>query len=194
MLSNRISFFYDLRGPSMTIDTGCSASMVALSQACQTIWAGESDLSIVTGANAMLNEDMFIAMSCLGYVELPSPCSTNIDKLLGLSAKMEDALLGTHEPTATAAVRALGSLYSNLSTLPWRPQIACTLSSERVARTMTEKQPPSRPRPWKRKSSLSRPHTDGQTSTLARLVMLKHMQVPFHCDLFFTCKPRGTHP
>lgn len=83
MLSNRISFFYDLRGPSMTIDTGCSASMVALSQACQTIWAGESDLSIVTGANAMLNEDMFIAMSCLGYVELHSPCTTNFDKLLG---------------------------------------------------------------------------------------------------------------
>ncbi|CAI6088461.1 unnamed protein product [Clonostachys chloroleuca] len=74
MLSNRISFFYDLRGPSMTIDTGCSASMVALSQACQTIWAGESDLSIVTGANAMLNEDMFIAMSCLGALSKDGRC------------------------------------------------------------------------------------------------------------------------
>jgi len=52
----------------MSIDTGCSASMVALHQACQTIWSGASDISVVAGANALLSPDMFISMSSLGFV------------------------------------------------------------------------------------------------------------------------------
>lgn len=35
MLSNRISHFFDLRGPSMTIDTGCSTGLTALHVGCQ---------------------------------------------------------------------------------------------------------------------------------------------------------------
>lgn len=67
MLSNRISHFYDLQGASMSIDTGCSGSMVALHQACRSIWSGDSDVSVVAGADALLNQDSFIAMSTLGY-------------------------------------------------------------------------------------------------------------------------------
>jgi acyl transferase domain-containing protein len=50
IMSNRISWFYDLRGPSMTLDTGCSASLVGVHLACQSLRAGESTLvrSIVT--------------------------------------------------------------------------------------------------------------------------------------------------
>jgi acyl transferase domain-containing protein len=40
MLSNRLSWFYDLRGPSFTIDTACSSSMVALHEACRDIQDG----------------------------------------------------------------------------------------------------------------------------------------------------------
>ncbi len=67
MLSNRISHFFDLRGPSMTIDTGCSSSLTSLHTACRSLQAKDCDMSIVTGCNTMLNPDPFISMSGLGY-------------------------------------------------------------------------------------------------------------------------------
>lgn len=68
MFSNRVSHFYDFQGASMSIDTGCSAALAALHQACQTIRSGESEVSIVGASNAILNPDIYIAMSTLGYV------------------------------------------------------------------------------------------------------------------------------
>lgn len=44
LLANRLSWFYDLRGPSMTIETACSGSLVALHLACQSIRSGESKM------------------------------------------------------------------------------------------------------------------------------------------------------
>ncbi|KUI53493.1 Lovastatin diketide synthase LovF [Cytospora mali] len=68
MASNRISHFFDLRGPSMTIDTGCSTTLTALHQAVQGLRLGEADMSIVGGANVLLNPDWFKAFSSLGMV------------------------------------------------------------------------------------------------------------------------------
>lgn len=44
MLSNRLSWFYDLRGPSFSIDTACSSSMVALHEACRDIQDGTTSM------------------------------------------------------------------------------------------------------------------------------------------------------
>lgn len=44
ILSNRLSWFYDLRGPSMTIETACSSSMIALHLACQSLRLKESKM------------------------------------------------------------------------------------------------------------------------------------------------------
>jgi acyl transferase domain-containing protein len=66
MVANRISHFYDLQGPSMSIDTGCSSGLVAMHQGCQSIRSGESNLSIVGAASTLLNQDAFICTSTLG--------------------------------------------------------------------------------------------------------------------------------
>lgn len=50
ILSNRISHFLDINGPSMTIDTACSGTMTALDMACQTLDLHRADGMIVAGA------------------------------------------------------------------------------------------------------------------------------------------------
>lgn len=51
IMSNRISYFFDWRGPSMTIDTACSSSMVAIHQAVQALRNNESRTAVAAGAN-----------------------------------------------------------------------------------------------------------------------------------------------
>ena len=66
MMANRISYFYDLRGPSFTLDTACSSSLMALHQACQSIRVGESKQAIVGGVHLVLSPDCMASMSLLG--------------------------------------------------------------------------------------------------------------------------------
>ena len=66
LLSNRISYMFDLRGPSMTVDTACSSSLTAMHVACQSMRAGETRMAIVAGCHLNLSPDDFIAYSNLG--------------------------------------------------------------------------------------------------------------------------------
>ncbi len=68
IISNRLSYTFDLRGPSVTLDTGCSGSLVALHQACQSLRYGESSMSLVGGTNLILSPDTMIPMDTLQSV------------------------------------------------------------------------------------------------------------------------------
>ncbi len=55
IIANRVSYYFDLRGPSVTVDTACSSSLVAVHLACQSLRAGESNLAIAGGVNLLLS-------------------------------------------------------------------------------------------------------------------------------------------
>lgn len=63
LLSNRISYTFNLRGPSFTLDTACSSSLVATHWACEAIRAGQASMAFVGGVNIMMRPEFPIMMS-----------------------------------------------------------------------------------------------------------------------------------
>ncbi|KAL4905236.1 hypothetical protein BDW74DRAFT_178239 [Aspergillus multicolor] len=61
--ANRVSWFYDLTGPSVNVDTACSSSLVALDVACQGLRAGQMGMALVGGVNLLLAPDLFQVLS-----------------------------------------------------------------------------------------------------------------------------------
>lgn len=74
MSSNRISHFFDLRGPSATVDTGCSTALVALHQAVNSLRLREADMSVISAGNLLLGPDMFKIFSSLGMLSADGRC------------------------------------------------------------------------------------------------------------------------
>ncbi|KAA8645229.1 Type I Polyketide synthases (Type I PKS), partial [Aspergillus tanneri] len=74
ILSNRISYCFNLKGPSMTINTACSSSLVALHQAVLGLRSGESKTAIVTGVNVILDPALYIGESKLHMLSPTSRC------------------------------------------------------------------------------------------------------------------------
>lgn len=78
MLSNRLSHFFNLKGPSMTIDTACSGSLICLDMACRYLQTGEINSAIVAGANIYLSPEhvMDHYMGANGTASLSGKCHT----------------------------------------------------------------------------------------------------------------------
>ncbi|KAJ5207271.1 Acyl transferase/acyl hydrolase/lysophospholipase [Penicillium cf. griseofulvum] len=68
ILSNRVSWFFDFKGPSMTVDTACSSSLVALHLAVQSLRAKETSMAVVSGVSILENPVETIGMSHHGLL------------------------------------------------------------------------------------------------------------------------------
>ncbi|ETS73046.1 hypothetical protein PFICI_15221 [Pestalotiopsis fici W106-1] len=64
--ANRLSHFFDLRGPSVSVDTACSTALAALHLACQSIRTGEANMAVVGGSNLILHPGSSMSLSNLG--------------------------------------------------------------------------------------------------------------------------------
>ncbi|CAJ2506203.1 Uu.00g003330.m01.CDS01 [Anthostomella pinea] len=74
MLSNRPSHAFDLRGPSLTLDTACSGGLTALHLACQSLQDGETDAALATATNLILGPDFTIGLSNLHMSSADGRC------------------------------------------------------------------------------------------------------------------------
>lgn len=76
MLANRISFQFDLNGPSETIDTACSSALVAIHRALMALAGGEIDMALAGGIHLMLNPEMSVQYSKAGMLSPDGRCHT----------------------------------------------------------------------------------------------------------------------
>ncbi|KAL8734411.1 MAG: hypothetical protein Q9181_003232, partial [Wetmoreana brouardii] len=74
ILANRISYFYNLHGPSATVDTACSSSLVCFHMGNQSIRNYESDISIIVGSALHFDPNIFVTMTDLGMLSTDGRC------------------------------------------------------------------------------------------------------------------------
>ncbi len=74
--ANRISYLYNLKGPSVTLDTACSSSLVGVHLACQSIWSGESTMALAGGVNIMSRPETSMMLSQGNFLSPDGYCKT----------------------------------------------------------------------------------------------------------------------
>nr|ASK38717.1 polyketide synthase [Paecilomyces divaricatus] len=115
--ANRVSYFFDLRGPSVTVDTACSGSLVALHLACQSLRTGDAKMAIVSGVNTILSHEFMSTMSMMRFLSPDGRCYTFDERANGyargegvgclLLKPLSDAL--RDNDTIRAVIRGTGS-------------------------------------------------------------------------------------
>lgn len=66
-IPNRVSYFFDFKGPSMAIDTACSASGTSIHMACESLRKGECKLAIAGGVNLFLHPSRYVQYAQLQF-------------------------------------------------------------------------------------------------------------------------------
>jgi fatty acid synthase len=74
MFANRVSYTFDLKGPSYSIDTACSSSLLAMDQAIAAIRSGQCDAAIVGGVNLILKPQSSLQFHRLSMLAPDGKC------------------------------------------------------------------------------------------------------------------------
>ncbi|RYP75275.1 hypothetical protein DL771_002495 [Monosporascus sp. 5C6A] len=117
LLANRISWFFDLKGPSVTVDTACSSSMSALHLACESIRHGGCDSALVGGLGLMLLPNYGIFMTSMSFMSPDDKCHSFDERANGYARgegggfvvlkRLDDAI--KDGDTIRAVIRATGA-------------------------------------------------------------------------------------
>lgn len=75
-IANRISYFYNLHGPSMAVDTMCSSSLAALHLACQSMQNGECEAAIAGGVNVSIHPNKYLLLAQGKFVSSKGKCES----------------------------------------------------------------------------------------------------------------------
>ncbi|MER7013152.1 SDR family NAD(P)-dependent oxidoreductase [Saccharopolyspora sp. NPDC000359] len=73
-IANRVSYFFDLHGPSIALDTMCSSSLTAIHQACESILRGECEAAIAGGVNLTVHPNKYLLLSQSSFLSSDGRC------------------------------------------------------------------------------------------------------------------------
>ena len=86
ILTSRISYLLDLKGPSVALDTACSSSLVAADMGMRAIREGRCDTALVGGINLMTTPQMLVMTAASGMLAPDGRCKTFDDRADGFVA------------------------------------------------------------------------------------------------------------
>jgi len=75
LIANRVSSWFDWHGPSTTLDTACSGSLVALVKACRDVRAGVCDAAVVGGVNLILDTQINEGLQAARFLSPDHRCA-----------------------------------------------------------------------------------------------------------------------
>ncbi|MEE7625164.1 amino acid adenylation domain-containing protein [Methylobacter sp. Wu8] len=75
-VANRVSYFLNLHGPSMTVDTMCSSSLTAIHLACQDLKLGRTDMALAGGVNISIHPNKYSILSTGQYISSRGQCES----------------------------------------------------------------------------------------------------------------------
>ncbi len=75
-IANRVSYYCNFHGPSMTVDTMCSSSITAIHLACQSLQRGECEVSIAGGVNVSIHPNKYLYLSQGKFISSRGRCES----------------------------------------------------------------------------------------------------------------------
>ena len=73
-IANRLSYFFDFKGPSLPVDTACSSSLVALHLACESLRNRECQVAVAGGVNLYLHPSKYLSLCQRRMLSLSGRC------------------------------------------------------------------------------------------------------------------------